>query len=83
MNDLALLQQVIDRWISMGQALVASIGALAFVLALACIAKTWWYVGERPAQAVSPRRAPCGGPRRPSPDTWASTTWRYPSRKRT
>jgi hypothetical protein len=33
LNDLALLQQVIDRWISMGQALVASIGALAFVLA--------------------------------------------------
>jgi hypothetical protein len=33
MNDLALLQAVLDRWISMGQALVASIGALAFVLA--------------------------------------------------
>jgi hypothetical protein len=33
MNDLALLQAVLDRWISMGQALVASLGALAFVLA--------------------------------------------------
>jgi hypothetical protein len=33
MSDLSLLQAVLDRWISMGQALVASIGALAFVLA--------------------------------------------------
>ena len=33
MSDLTLLQAVLDRWISMGQALVASIGALAFVLA--------------------------------------------------
>jgi hypothetical protein len=33
MSDLSVLQAVLDRWISMGQALVASIGALAFVLA--------------------------------------------------
>ncbi len=33
MSDLSLLQAVLDRWISMGQALVASIGALAFVIA--------------------------------------------------
>jgi hypothetical protein len=33
LSDLSLLQAVLDRWISMGQALVASIGALAFVLA--------------------------------------------------
>jgi hypothetical protein len=32
-SDLSLLQAVLDRWISMGQALVASIGALAFVIA--------------------------------------------------
>jgi len=34
---MSILQGVLDRWITMGQALVASIGALAFVLALACI----------------------------------------------
>lgn len=33
MSDLSILQNLLDRWISMGQALVASIGALAFVLA--------------------------------------------------
>lgn len=33
MSDLSILQNVLDRWITMGQALVASIGALAFVLA--------------------------------------------------
>jgi hypothetical protein len=33
LTDLSLLQGVLDRWISMGQALVASIGALAFVIA--------------------------------------------------
>ena len=33
MSDLTVLQSVLDRWIMMGQALVASIGALAFVLA--------------------------------------------------
>jgi hypothetical protein len=30
---MSILQGVLDRWITMGQALVASIGALAFVLA--------------------------------------------------
>ncbi|HXA41904.1 MAG TPA: hypothetical protein VNV65_03215 [Candidatus Solibacter sp.] len=33
MSDLSILQNLLDRWITMGQALVASIGALAFVLA--------------------------------------------------
>ncbi len=33
MSDMSILQGVLDRWITMGQALVASIGALAFVLA--------------------------------------------------
>ena len=33
MSDLSILQNMLDRWITMGQALVASIGALAFVLA--------------------------------------------------
>jgi hypothetical protein len=33
LSDLSILQNVLDRWITMGQALVASIGALAFVLA--------------------------------------------------
>ncbi len=33
MGDLNVLQSVLDRWITMGQALVASIGALAFVAA--------------------------------------------------
>jgi hypothetical protein len=33
LSDLTVLQAVLDRWITMGQALVASIGALAFVLA--------------------------------------------------
>jgi hypothetical protein len=37
-GDLNVLQSVLDRWITMGQALVASIGALAFVAALARIA---------------------------------------------
>jgi hypothetical protein len=32
-GDLNVLQSVLDRWITMGQALVASIGALAFVAA--------------------------------------------------
>jgi len=30
---MSILQGVLDRWITMGQALVASVGALAFVLA--------------------------------------------------
>jgi hypothetical protein len=33
LSDMSILQGVLDRWITMGQALVASIGALAFVLA--------------------------------------------------
>ena len=33
MSELSVLQTVLDRWITMGQALVASIGALAFVIA--------------------------------------------------
>ncbi len=33
MSDMSILQGVLDRWITMGQALVASVGALAFVLA--------------------------------------------------
>ncbi len=33
MSDLSILQNILDKWITMGQALVASIGALAFVLA--------------------------------------------------
>jgi hypothetical protein len=33
LSDLSILQNLLDRWITMGQALVASIGALAFVLA--------------------------------------------------
>lgn len=33
MGDISLLQDVLNRWISIGQALVASIGALAFVAA--------------------------------------------------
>jgi hypothetical protein len=32
-GDLNVLQTVLDRWITMGQALVASVGALAFVAA--------------------------------------------------
>ena len=33
MGDITVLQDVLTRWITMGQALVASIGALAFVAA--------------------------------------------------
>jgi len=33
LSDMSILQGVLDRWITMGQALVASVGALAFVLA--------------------------------------------------
>jgi len=47
LNDLSLLQNVLDRWISMGQALVASIGGLAFVLAF-----LWKMVSVEP-RAVS------------------------------
>ena len=32
------IQEILNRWVLTGQALVASIGALAFVLALASIA---------------------------------------------
>jgi hypothetical protein len=32
-GDISILQDVLNRWIAMGQALVASIGALAFVAA--------------------------------------------------
>jgi hypothetical protein len=32
-GDISVLQDVLNRWITMGQALVASIGALAFVAA--------------------------------------------------
>jgi hypothetical protein len=32
-GDISILQDVLNRWITMGQALVASIGALAFVAA--------------------------------------------------
>jgi hypothetical protein len=32
-GDISVLQDVLNRWITMGQALVASVGALAFVAA--------------------------------------------------
>jgi hypothetical protein len=37
-GDISILQDVLNRWIAMGQALVASIGALAFVAAFPCVA---------------------------------------------
>ena len=33
------LKQTLENWTSAGQALVATVGALAFVFALACIVK--------------------------------------------
>ncbi|MFN2465968.1 MAG: hypothetical protein ABR598_06855 [Candidatus Dormibacteria bacterium] len=51
MNELTLLQQVIDRWITMGQALVASIGALAFVLAF-----LWKMVSIEPRAVMESKR---------------------------
>jgi hypothetical protein len=48
MTDLTLLQGVIDRWITMGQALVASVGALAFVLA---------FLWRKAARGKTPRRS--------------------------
>ena len=51
MNDLALLQQVIDRWIAMAQALVASVGGLAFVLAF-----LWKMVSVEPRSVMESKR---------------------------
>ncbi|MFN2463081.1 MAG: hypothetical protein ABR573_04155 [Candidatus Dormibacteria bacterium] len=51
MNDLSLLQSVLDRWITMGQALVASIGGLAFVLAF-----LWKMVAVEPRAVMESKR---------------------------
>ncbi|HEV1996851.1 MAG TPA: hypothetical protein VGR61_01810 [Candidatus Dormibacteraeota bacterium] len=51
MTDLTLLQHVLDRWITMAQALVASIGALAFVLAF-----LWKMVSIEPRAVMESKR---------------------------
>ena len=45
--DITPLTDLINNWIHIGQALVGSIGALAFIFALACMPITlpsrWWF----------------------------------------
>jgi hypothetical protein len=51
LSELALLQHVIDRWITMGQALVASVGGLAFVIAF-----LWKMVAVEPRAVMESKR---------------------------
>jgi hypothetical protein len=38
--DISAITNLINTWIHIGQALVASVGALAFIFALVCMPKT-------------------------------------------